>query len=223
MSQSIRFDTRDERVIAPRFVETPPGFRFRITRATKANLSFAFVLRYDAYVRELGSVPPHDAGSIVGQERDAFDREDRSTTLFSWFDECPLPVGTIRILAPLDGKLLCETGPEGFRFPEELPRETTMEPSRQIAKVLEDPHGSRLIRQSHYLLQAACGLSLDSGATHWAVAWKESFFRSLTEKYFWPLRTFGGARDYHNTRVVPVWCDLEELWSFLEKNLQWPC
>ena len=219
MLQPIRLYTRGEHVVSPHFVEAPTESRFRITIATDTTRSFAYVLRYDAYVEELHSVPPHEAGTLRGEERDAFDRANRSVTLLSWLDG--VPRGTLRILAPLNGQLLCETGPEGFQFPGELPRATTIEPSRQVARVVDDPRLG-LIRQSHLLLQAACGLSLDSGATHWAVAWKEAFFLSLTKKYLWPLRTFGEAREYHNPRGVPVWCDLEELWSFLEKNLQWP-
>lgn len=182
--------------------EFEPYYTVTIARS-EADLKTTYAMRYEMYCKKLRSLPFEDYPDDL--EIDAFDPS--AVNFVSKIDG--EVVGCTRLVFPMNGKFLMETGPEAFTLPDWVSRSVTCESSRLIGKRACFTDGKK-IRQSHFLLKSACLWSLANGYRYWLVAAQYDFYKVQVAKG-WPFIVLGPPKQYHNGIYIPVMHGLKEL------------
>ncbi len=200
--------------------EGPPAYTVRRPRDEEKDevLNAVYRLRYQWYVILMGSLPANAYPD--GMERDAYDDE---ATVFVGFDRKGRVRGAFRVVYPLNGVLLLQDGPDGFKIPEDIYQDClerkACELSRIIGPRMLDPEVGVIV-QWEYLYAAVAMWSLQHGMTRWVFAIIKPFYdKMITEG--WPLESFAYKNDYHGQAAHAVVVRMDVLSDFLALRFPW--
>lgn len=169
------------------------------TALRPAEREAVFRLRHKAFCGEGKDLAPSDDG----QERDAYD--DNAVLVMASLEG--VLVGVIRVIFPLQGRLLLET--LGFTLPAWMPTAKTAEISRLVcdkqalARCAYSPEVSVALYQKAFLE------SRRRGQRYWVFDTGPDVLRTM-RRLRWNLHSLGPALIHHGRRFEPFWISLQE-------------